>query len=155
MNSRIILLVEDNPDDEALALRALKKTNIPHEVVVVRDGVEAEEYLLDAGTDEGLDARALPELILLDLKLPRVSGLELLRGIRDNEKTRCLPVVVLTTSNEEQDVEQSYALGANSYIRKPVGFSEFSRAIEQLGLYWLELNIPPTGVLSRYRRILL
>jgi CheY-like chemotaxis protein len=149
MNSRIILLVEDNPDDEALALRALKKTNIPHEVVVVHNGVEAEEYLLAAGTDKGLDARALPELILLDLKLPRVSGLELLRGIRNNEKTRCLPVVVLTTSNEARDVEQSYALGANSYIRKPVGFSEFSHAIEQLGLYWLELNIPPTGVLSR------
>lgn len=148
MNSKIILLVEDNPDDEALALRALKKTSIPHEVVVVHDGVEAEEYLLAAGTGQALDARAMPELILLDLKLPRVSGLELLRSIRNNEKTRCLPVVVLTTSNEAQDVEQSYALGANSYIRKPVGFSEFSHAIEQLGMYWLELNIAPTGTLS-------
>ncbi len=148
MNTKVILLVEDNPDDEALALRALKKTTIPHEVVVVHDGAEAMDFLLGSGGYSGRDTRIAPDLVLLDLKLPKVSGLELLRQLRDHEQTRCLPVVVLTTSNEARDIAQSYELGANSYIRKPVGFSEFSFAVEQLGLYWLELNVAPSGVLS-------
>jgi two-component system response regulator len=148
MNTKVILLVEDNPDDEALALRALKKTNTPHEVVVVHDGAEAMDFLLASGAYSGRDTRIAPDLVLLDLKLPKVSGLELLRQLRDYEPTRYLPVVVLTTSNEARDIAQSYELGANSYIRKPVGFSEFSFAVEKLGLYWLELNVAPSSVLS-------
>ena len=139
MEDKIILLVEDNPKDVALTERALTKSNIYNKLVVARDGVEAIEYLFDSsrGKDD------LPVVILLDLKLPRVDGLEVLRRIRGDEKTRRLPVVVLTSSSEERDIIQSYNLGANSYIRKPVKFNQFAEAINQLGLYWLVLNQPP------------
>ncbi len=129
-----ILLVEDNPDDEALALRALKKNNIANEVDVCRDGAEALAYL------EAKSERELPQVVLLDLKLPKVDGLEVLRAIRTNEKTRTLPVVILTSSSEDRDIVESYRLGANSYIRKPVDFAQFIEAVRQLGLYWLVLN---------------
>ena len=146
MQNYLILLVEDNPDDEALTLRALKKSNIMNEVVVAHDGVEALDYLFGTGPHAGRDLSVMPQLVLLDLKLPRVDGLELLRRMRADERTRPLPVVVLTTSNEQRDIVESYRLGANSYIRKPVDFIEFTGAVQQLGLYWLLLNIgPPVG----------
>jgi len=132
-----ILLVEDNPDDEALTLRAFRKNSISNEVVVARDGVEALDYLF--GTDSAEHAPA-PAVILLDLKLPRIDGLEVLRRIRADERTALLPVVILTTSKEQQDVSDGYRLGANSYIRKPVDFEKFIHAVGQLGLYWLVLN---------------
>jgi CheY-like chemotaxis protein len=144
----LILLVEDNPDDEALTLRALKKNNIKNEVIVARDGVEALDFLFGTGTHAGRDLIAMPEVILLDLKLPRIDGLEVLRRIRETERTRLLPVVVLTTSTEDQDRLRSYDLGANSYVRKPVDFQEFIGAVGQLGLYWLILNQPPPVVRS-------
>lgn len=144
----MILLVEDNPDDEALTLRALRKNNIKNEVHVARDGVEALDFLLATGGHEGRDVNILPELILLDLKLPRIDGLEVLRSIRTHEHTRLLPVVVLTTSVEEQDRLQSYDLGANSYVRKPVDFQQFIQAVGQLGLYWLILNEQPPVIWS-------
>ncbi len=137
-----ILLVEDNPDDVKLTVRALKKNNIANNVVVATDGVEALDYIFGRGKHSGRDLSILPEVVLLDLKLPKVDGLEVLRQIRSNEETKCLPVVVLTSSDEEKDLIQSYSLGANSYIRKPVDFTQFSDAIKQLGLYWLVLNIP-------------
>ncbi len=139
----MILLVEDNPDDEALTLRALKKNNIKNEVWVAHDGVEALDFLFGTGPHAGRDLHAVPELILLDLKLPKIDGLEVLRRIRENEQTRLLPVVVLTTSSEEQDRLRSYDLGANSYVRKPVNFQQFIEAVGQLGLYWLILNEQP------------
>jgi len=139
----VILLVEDNPDDEALTLRALKKNNIKNEVWVAHDGVEALDFLFGTGPHAGRDLHAVPELILLDLKLPKIDGLEVLRRIRENEQTRLLPVVVLTTSSEEQDRLRSYDLGANSYVRKPVNFQQFIEAVGQLGLYWLILNEQP------------
>lgn len=142
---KVILLVEDNPDDEALTLRALKKNNILNEVVVARDGAEALDYLFGAGAWAGRDTRVQPQLVLLDLKLPRIDGLEVLRRIRADERTRLQPVVILTTSKEDRDVIAGYALGANSYIRKPVSFDEFMVAVRQLGLYWLVLNVPPPG----------
>jgi two-component system, response regulator len=142
MDNRVILLVEDNADDEALTLRALKKNNIKNELVVARDGVEALDYLFATGSYAGRDLTAMPQVILLDLKLPRVDGLEVLRRIRADERTRLLPVVVLTSSNEEQDRFTSYGLGANSYVRKPVDFGQFIEAVRQLGLYWLILNEP-------------
>lgn len=135
----VILLVEDNPDDEALTLRALRKANVMNPVVVAHDGVEALEYLLGAGSA----ARALPQLVLLDLKLPRIDGLEVLKRVRTDERTRLLPVVILTSSNEEEDRLAGYSLGANSYVRKPVDFGQFTEAVRQLGLYWLLLNQPP------------
>jgi two-component system, response regulator len=139
-----ILLVEDNPKDEALTLRALKKANIGNRVVVAHDGVEAIDYLLGATADGGRNE--LPQLILLDLKLPRIDGHEVLRRIRTEERTRLLPVVILTTSVEDRDRLQGYRLGANSYVRKPVDFVEFAQAVVQLGLYWLVLNEqPPAG----------
>jgi len=138
MTNRSILLVEDNPDDEALTLRALKRNNILNEVTVMRDGAEALDYLF-AGSAE----ITLPGLILLDLKLPKVDGLEVLRQLRSSERTRLIPVVVLTSSIEEKDVIQGYRLGANSYIRKPVDLTQFVEAVRQLGLYWLMLNQPP------------
>ncbi|HCA26961.1 MAG TPA: two-component system response regulator [Betaproteobacteria bacterium] len=138
---RFILLVEDNPDDEVLTLRALKKNNIPNEVAVVRDGAEAVDFIFGEGAYASRDARHLPEVVLLDLKLPKLSGLDVLRRIRESESTRFLPVVVLTTSVEDRDVSDSYALGANSYIRKPVSFDQFTEAVRQLGCYWLDLNV--------------
>lgn len=143
---KTILLVEDNPDDEALTLRALKKNNILNDVVVARDGAEALDYLFGTGAYEDRDTRAQPQLVLLDLKLPKIDGLEVLQRLRSDERTRLLPVVILTTSKEDRDVVASYTLGANSYIRKPVDFDEFMEAVRQLGLYWLLLNVaPPTG----------
>lgn len=142
-NDKVILLVEDNPDDEVLTLRALKKNNIMNEVVVARDGVEALDYLFGTGVHAGRDVGNLPQIVLLDLKLPKIDGLEVLRRIRDDERTRLQPVVILTTSTEERDVTSSYELGANSYIRKPVDFEQFMEAVRHLGLYWLVLNITP------------
>jgi two-component system response regulator len=144
MREKVILLVEDNPDDEALTLRALKKNNITNEVVVKRDGAEALDYLLGAG-EEGPGPDALPQVVLLDLKLPKVDGLEVLRRVRADERTKILPIVILTSSREEQDLIKGYGLGANSYVRKPVDFVQFSEAVRHLGLYWLLLNErPPT-----------
>ena len=143
METGYILLVEDNPDDQALTLRALQKAGVACEVMVVRDGVEALDFLFGTGARAGKLPESLPQLLLLDLKLPKVDGLEVLRTIRREERTRCLPVVVFTSSNEEQDICDSYALGVNSYIRKPVDFHEFSDAVRQLGTYWLSLNISP------------
>ncbi len=137
---RPILLVEDNPDDEALTLRAFGKNKIGNPVVVARDGVEAIDYLFASGSHEGRDASVMPAVILLDLKLPRIDGLEVLRRIRADERTALLPVVVLTTSREIQDIREAYRLGANSYIRKPVDFEHFIQAVGQLGVYWLSLN---------------
>lgn len=145
MEDRALLLVEDNPDDEALTVRALKKNKIVNEVVVTRDGVEAWEYLLGEGAYAGRDVRLMPQVILLDLKLPRLDGLGLLRRLRADDRTRRIPVVILTSSNEEQDRIGSYELGANSYVRKPVDFDQFVQAASQLGLYWLVLNEPPPG----------
>ncbi len=140
---RSILLVEDNAKDEALTLRALKKANILNRVSVVRDGAEALEFLLGNGTDAAVDPAPLPQLVLLDLKLPKVDGLEVLKRIRANERTCLLPVVILTTSTEEKDRMEGYRLGANSYVKKPVDFRQFADAVHQLGLYWLVLNEQP------------
>ena len=143
--TRTILLVEDNPDDEVLARRALKKNDIDNEVVVAHDGVEALDYLFGAGAYEGRDVGDVPEVVLLDLKLPKMGGLEVLRRIRADERTWSLPVVILTSSKERQDLIDGYGYGANSYIRKPVDFAQFVEAVRQLGLYWLILNeTPPT-----------
>ena len=144
MDSKIILLVEDNPDDEALTLRAFKKNNIGNEVVVARDGAEALDYFFGTGGHAGRDMRVVPAITLLDLKLPKVDGLEVLRRLRGDERTKLLPVVILTSSKEDQDLINGYRLGANSYIRKPVDFGQFVEAVRQLGLYWLVLNeFPP------------
>ena len=146
MNNGVILLVEDNPDDELLALRALRKNKIPNEVVVARDGVEALDYLFASGPYAGRDTTAMPRLILLDLKLPKVNGLEVLKRLRSDERTRLLPVVILTSSKERRDMLDGYGLGANSYVRKPVNFEQFIKAVEQLKLYWLGLNEAPPGL---------
>jgi two-component system, response regulator len=143
MNDKVILLVEDNPDDEALTLRALRKNNISNEVVVAHDGVEALDYLFGTGAHQGRDTRILPQVALLDLKLPKVDGLEVLRRLRADPRTKLLPVVILTSSNEERDRAKGYDLGANSYVRKPVDFGQFTEAVRQLGLYWLLLNESP------------
>jgi two-component system response regulator len=143
MADKIILLVEDNPDDEKLTLRALQKNKISNEVVVARDGVEALDYLLGNGSGGGNNLKPLPQVVLLDLKLPKLDGLEVLRRLRAHERTKLLPVVILTSSNEEQDRITGYGLGANSYVRKPVDFNQFIEAARQLGLYWLVLNEPP------------
>ena len=140
---RHILLVEDNPDDEALTIRALKKSHIVNDVFVCRDGAEALDYLFARGPHASRDAGETPQVVLLDLKLPKVDGLEVLRQIRADERTRVLPVVILTSSREEEDIARSYALGANSYVRKPVDFVEFSEGARQLGMYWLLLNEAP------------
>ncbi|MBI3328771.1 MAG: response regulator [Nitrospinae bacterium] len=142
MGDDIILVVEDNPDDEELIRLALQENKILNQLVVAHDGVEALDYLFATGTHAGRDLSVMPNLILLDLKLPKVDGLEVLRRLRADERTRLLPVVVLTSSNEEQDLLNSYNLGANSYVRKPVDFAQFSEAVRQLGLYWLAMNLP-------------
>ena len=143
MNKPTILLVEDNPDDEVLTLRALKKNNIGNEVVVVRDGVEALDFLFCTGVYADRDPHALPQLVLLDIKLPKVDGLEVLRRIRADQRTRLLPIVILTSSKEQQDLIEGYKGGANSYVRKPVDFVQFADAVRQLGMYWLVLNESP------------
>jgi two-component system, response regulator len=142
MKTKIILLVEDNPSDIGLTQRALARSRIANEMVIAEDGQEALDYLFARGQHAGRDVSNIPALVLLDLKLPGVDGLEVLRQIRADPRTSRLPVVVLTTSKEEQDVAQSYDLGANSYIRKPVDFVQFAEAVEHLGLYWLVLNEP-------------
>ncbi|MBE9068803.1 response regulator [Leptolyngbya cf. ectocarpi LEGE 11479] len=143
INHKVILLVEDNPDDEALTIRALNRHHISNEVIVAHDGVEALDYLFGTGLYADRDIDYQPAVILLDLKLPRLNGLDVLRHLRQDERTKLLPVVVLTTSNEEQDLLDSYNLGCNSYIRKPVDFLQFSEAIRQLGMYWLLMNQSP------------
>jgi CheY-like chemotaxis protein len=139
----VILLIEDNLDDEALTLRAFRKSNLRNEVKVARDGAEALDYLFGTGDYTERDASDTPYLILLDLKLPKVDGLQVLQRIRGDERTRLLPVVVLTSSREQEDMIRSYSLGANSYVRKPVDFNRFVEAIQNLGLYWLVLNESP------------
>jgi two-component system response regulator len=143
MPTKVILLVEDNPNDVLLTERAFKQSKIANDLHVVHDGAEALDYLL--GPEAGTPARPSPALVLLDLKLPKVDGLEVLRRIRGDPRTKLLPVVILTSSNEEQDIIRGYGNGANSYIRKPVDFSQFTEAVASLGLYWLVLNEPPPG----------
>ena len=142
-DEKIILLVEDNPDDEALTIRALKQHNIANEVVVARNGAEALDYLFGTGAYQGRDLADTPAVVLLDLKLPKIGGLEVLRRLRSDARTKRLPVVILTSSEEDKDKVQGYELGANSYVRKPVDFDQFSEAVRQLGMYWLILNEPP------------
>jgi len=144
LESKMILLVEDNPDDEALTLRAFKKNHIENKIFIVRDGAEALDFLFCTGIYADRDPHEMPHVVLLDLNLPKVDGLEVLRRIRADPRTHTLPVVILTSSNEEKDVVDGYKLGANSYVRKPVDFNEFLEAARQLGLYWLVLNnLPP------------
>ncbi len=143
MPERTILLVEDNPADVTLTIRALKRANIANELVVARDGVEALDYLFGTGEYSGRDVNDLPVIVLLDLKLPKIDGMEVLRRIRADKRTKLLPVVILTSSKEERDLINGYKLGANSYIRKPVDFDQFREAVRQLKLYWLVLNEPP------------
>ena len=145
MSDKAILLVEDNPDDELLTLDALEANRVGNKVIVARNGVEAIDYLFGEGAYAGRDVMDLPAVVLLDLKLPKIDGLEVLRRIRADERIRLLPVVILTSSNEEVDRIKGYSLGANSYVRKPVDFDEFVKAAGQLGLYWLLLNQPPRG----------
>lgn len=140
MNGRHILLVEDNPDDELLTLRALTKNRIANEVVVARDGVEALDYLFGTGAHVGRDTSICPQVVLLDLNLPRIGGLDVLKRLRSDDRTRLVPVVVLTSSKEDEDVVTSYANGANAYVRKPVEFDRFSEAVKTLGMFWLLLN---------------
>ena len=143
MEDKVILLVEDNPDDVALTIRAFRKSDISNKIIVAKDGVEALDYLFGTGMHAGRDMKDMPVVILLDLKLPKIDGLEILKNIRQNEFTRLLPVVILTSSVEEMDMINGYKLGANSYIRKPVDFNQFSEAMKLLGLYWLVWNEPP------------
>lgn len=143
MASNPILLVEDNADDEALTLRAFRKNNVTNEVVVARDGAEALDFLFGTGRYSGRDTTVVPQVVILDLKLPKVDGLEVLRRLRAAPQTKLLPVVILTSSNEERDRLEGYGLGANSYVRKPVDFAKFLDAVRQLGLYWLLLNEQP------------
>jgi len=143
MHAKNILLVEDNPDDEALTLRAIRKRSIANDVIVVRDGMEALEYLFAEGAYAGRDAASDPTVVLLDLKLPKIDGIEVLKRLRQHARTRLLPVVILTSSAEEQDIVNSYSFGANSYIRKPVDFDKFVEAAGFLGMYWLLLNESP------------
>jgi len=146
MREKMILLVEDNPDDEALTMRALKQSKLANEIVITRDGNEALEFLFATGKYEGRDVSHTPAVVLLDLKLPKLSGLEVLQRLRADPRTRLTPVVVLTSSSEDEDMLRSYELGANSYVRKPVVFGRFADAVSQLGLYWILLNqLPPNG----------
>lgn len=140
---KLILLVEDNPDDVLLTIEALKDNNILNEIVIAHDGVEALDFLFGRGKHKDRDISVNPQLILLDLKLPRVDGLEVLKEVKSHELTKMIPVVILTSSKEEQDLIRSYTLGVNSYIRKPVDFEQFSQSVKQLGLYWLVLNEYP------------
>jgi CheY-like chemotaxis protein len=146
MKEKIILLVEDNPDDITLTLRALKKNSILNEVVVAKDGVEALDYLFGTGIYAGRDTSVMPVVTLLDLKLPKIDGFEVLKRVRSNERTKLIPIVILTSSKEESDLINGYSLGANSYIRKPVDFEQFTEAIRELGLYWILINEPPPVV---------
>lgn len=148
MKVRTILLVEDNPDDEELTLQALQKANVTNSVVVVRDGAEALDYLFATGPYAGRNRADLPAVMLLDLKLPKISGLEVLRRVRADEGLRVIPVVILTSSSEEQDIINGYRNGCNSYIRKPVNFQRFIEAVTRVGLYWLVLNEPLPAVMS-------
>jgi two-component system response regulator len=143
MEEKIILLVEDNPDDVELTLRAFRKSNILNKIIVAGDGVEALNYLFSTGGHAGQETKELPIVVLLDLKLPKIDGIEVLKRIRRDERTKLLPVVILTSSLEEQDLLNGYFFGANSYVRKPVDFERFSEAVKQLGLYWLLWNEPP------------
>jgi two-component system response regulator len=143
MAEKVILLVEDNPDDEALTLRALKKANVVNDVVVARDGVEALDFLFARGKFAGRDPSSHPAVVLLDLKLPKLDGAEVLQRMRQDDRTRFIPVVVLTSSSEDEDVLKSYRSGANSYVRKPVAFADFTTAVSQLGLYWILINQSP------------
>jgi two-component system, response regulator len=143
LEEKIILLVEDNPDDITLTERALKKSHILNKLVIAKDGVEALDYLFCTGGWVGRDINNTPQVVLLDIKLPKIDGLEVLKRIRSDSRTKLLPVVILTSSKEERDLIISYSLGANSYIRKPVNFNQFVDAVRQLGLYWLVLNEPP------------
>jgi len=143
MTEKIILLVDDNSDDVALTIRAFKKNNIGNKIIVAKDGVEAMDYLFGMGVHAGRDMKDLPAIILLDLKLPKIDGLEVLKRIRQDERTKMIPVVILTSSGEEKDVLSGYSLGANSYVRKPVEFDQFVEAMRHLGLYWLLWNEPP------------
>ena len=143
MNEKIILLVEDNPDDVVLTRRVFEKHRLANQIVEAHDGVEALDYLFGTGAHAGRDLSKQPQLVLLDIKLPKVDGIEVLRRIRSDPRTRLQPVVVLTSSNDEKDIVTSYALGANSYVRKPVDFAEFSEAVRLLGLYWLVFNETP------------
>ena len=143
MDNKIILLVEDNPDDVELTLRAFKQNNIFNKVIVAKDGVEALDYLLGRGIYAERDVTDLPVVTLLDLKLPKIDGMEVLKTIRQNEATRLLPVIILTSSSQESDLVNGYKLGANSYVRKPVDFNQFVEAIKSLGLFWLVWNEPP------------
>ena len=143
MPTKSILLVEDNPDDEELILRSLRKASIANAVTVARDGAQALEYLFGEGGRKAFADAELPAVVLLDLKLPRIGGFDVLKAIRSHAETRYLPVVILTSSSEDEDMARSYAGGANSYVRKPVDFSEFASAVSQLGLYWMILNIVP------------
>ena len=146
MDEKIILLVEDNPDDILLTERALKKSHILNKLIVAKDGVEALDYLFGTGSWAGRDLSNMPQVVLLDLKLPKIGGLEVLKKIRADNRTKLLSVVILTSSKEEQDIINGYSLGANSYIRKPVNFDQFAEAVRQLGLYWLVLNEQPPAV---------
>ena len=146
MSEHVILLVEDNESDEELTLRALKKNNIGNRVVVTRDGASALDYLFGRGAYDGRDTKDLPQVVLLDLNLPKIGGLDVLRAIREDARTKLLPVVILTSSKEDRDVVNGYQLGANSYIVKPVDFTQFAEAVRQLGMYWLVLNqLPPSS----------
>ena len=144
--NRTILLVEDNPDDVELTLRALKQYNIRNEIAVVRDGAEALDYLFATGAYSDRDTTTMPAVVILDLKLPKVDGLEVLQRMRADERTKTVPVVILTSSTEEQDMVNGYKFGANSYVRKPVDFTQFVESARQLGLYWLVINEPPPKI---------
>jgi two-component system response regulator len=149
MENKVILLVEDNQDDEELTIRTLKKNNILNDIVVAHDGIEALDYLFGTGKYKDRDMNVMPVIIMLDIKLPKISGLEVLKRVRSDEKTKLLPVVILTSSDEERDLIESYKLGANSYVRKPVNFSQFQKAVQQLALYWLLLNSAPPNPRSK------
>jgi DNA-binding response OmpR family regulator len=149
LEEKIILLVEDNPDDVTLTERALKKSHILNKLIVAKDGVEALDYLFGTGSWAGRDMNNMPEIVLLDLKLPKIDGLEVLKRIRANAQTKLLPVVILTSSKEEKDLIDGYSMGANSYIRKPVNFNQFADAVRQLGLYWLVLNERPPMITGK------